>query len=940
MFCSKTNKSKKQKTNKSKKLLRGTKEFMKKLTKKFTKKIASFLLVFILAFSLMPAVSLAYVAPAAASNVVIISTEAQLRAMTTGVARYYRLGNNITLTMPWIPIGTNTSPFRGIFDGGEYSIYNLNININTAANDVGLFGRTHGATIRNVRIESGSINSRDAVYVGGIVGRATNTTITDSYVRINIVGRRRVGGIIGCALDSTVERSFSTGNIDSLHNASSTSNYANSGGIVGRAERTTINNTFSTGDVTGLNVRLGGIVGASFTSRITNSYATGNIRGRGSLGGIVGYRNNASVVENNAAINRRITITGTNTTIGRIARDGTFNFNRAYEGMVLSNRDGANRIALTAARIGPTTRGGLCTPYDLFTRASTYVAMGWNFDNIWVMNPLESPYPSLMAFVDPPVITITPDDLELIDIGNSGMLTAISDDPAESPLNWTWNASPAGFISFDGLNSSNSRTVEAINVPQNGYINVAVTVTSTSGAVGHVYVRVGERIVLPPVDISIAAGDTFQLGRWIGSNLLPTVWQSSAPAVATIDADGVVIGQSVGITEMSTTDGFEINVRVTGGVVPTGIEIEDPDDDFLYRGERMDLTAILLPDGSRDMHITWHSSNQSIVSINREYPLDRAATILGVGVGTARITATIAGLGIYAYIYIEVRDVPGALEITQNGNRVGDSHVMIIDSVQGLHTTEDFVAVFNPIYTTQDVTWELVNEYGGDIADIEPNGNAVTVIAYRYLNGANSGPRNRGGIVYLYARAVNDPSVIYAYVRIYIRTVVADWRTFTQEGDLFHPRFGNWTNLYAHITGVGVQNIANMNNLVMNAGGWANSSIANPRAWWEASIPTYDYEEIVVSFSQRANAASPNIFTLQYRVDATSEWRTISAEYTVRQPGQPYLELSHFIFDMSDDAGSHTHLYLRWVASGPAGQIALSFLQNVVVTGQLLPSQP
>jgi len=324
--------------------------------------------------------------------------------------------------------------------------------------------------------------------------------------------------------------------------------------------------------------------------------------------------------------------------------------------MVLSNRDGANIIIPTAARIGATTRGGQSTSLTMLTTAQTYINMGWDFNNVWTMDPTISDYPVLRSFIiDPPPspIIITPGTSELIGVNASELLTASSADPTDLPSNWDWTATPAGFVDLVG--SGNSRTITVTNPPPRGSVYVTVTVTSPSGAEGHAEMRVvsgGGR----PCDIFIAAVDTVQLGRWLDDNLQSSVWNSSIPAVATIDAGGVVIGRNVGITEIYTDD-FEINVRVTGRVVPTGISIETPDDDFLFTGEEMDLTAYFTPDNARDMHIVWHSSNPNVVSIGATSQIDKAVTIHGVGVGRARITATVVGLDIYAYIYIDVRQL-------------------------------------------------------------------------------------------------------------------------------------------------------------------------------------------------------------------------------------------------------------------------------------------
>ena len=62
------------------------------------------------------------------------------------------LMNDITLDeKDWTPIGSNSHPFKGIFDGHNYTIYGLK---KKTGDYGGLFGKIEGATIRNLYISS------------------------------------------------------------------------------------------------------------------------------------------------------------------------------------------------------------------------------------------------------------------------------------------------------------------------------------------------------------------------------------------------------------------------------------------------------------------------------------------------------------------------------------------------------------------------------------------------------------------------------------------------------------------------------------------------------------------------------------------------------------------------------------------------------------------
>lgn len=87
---------------------------------------------------------------------------------------YFVLANNISGVGNITPIGVNTHPFKGNFDGNNKVISGLNIN--KSGNYIGLFGCVSGATIKNLTV-NGSV--KGSSNVGGVVGYALNSTIED-----------------------------------------------------------------------------------------------------------------------------------------------------------------------------------------------------------------------------------------------------------------------------------------------------------------------------------------------------------------------------------------------------------------------------------------------------------------------------------------------------------------------------------------------------------------------------------------------------------------------------------------------------------------------------------------------------------------------------------------------------------------------------------------
>ena len=94
----------------------------------------------------------------------------------------YVLAANINLLgSVWTPIGTYSHPFTGTFLGEGHTISNIILDYNfadqTRSSGLGIFGRTSGATIAEVRLSGSVLVSRDNGYnTGNLIGEATNNT--------------------------------------------------------------------------------------------------------------------------------------------------------------------------------------------------------------------------------------------------------------------------------------------------------------------------------------------------------------------------------------------------------------------------------------------------------------------------------------------------------------------------------------------------------------------------------------------------------------------------------------------------------------------------------------------------------------------------------------------------------------------------------------------
>ena len=196
--------------------------------------------------------------------------------------------------------------FKGTFLGNGYEIKNVKFDINnTAINNLGLFGYTDGATIKDLGLSNVTINNENsATHVGALIGYAKNSTIENCYVSggsinysINVKTSSDVGGLVGDSFGSSINNCFSS--IDINVGGSDTEVYT--GGLVGYSIGLSISNSYSLGNITqSTRGEIGGFVGVSLNGTINNCYSMGNVKSTSTynnyVGGFIGI--NQSVISN------------------------------------------------------------------------------------------------------------------------------------------------------------------------------------------------------------------------------------------------------------------------------------------------------------------------------------------------------------------------------------------------------------------------------------------------------------------------------------------------------------------------------------------------------------------------------------------------------------------------------------------------------------------
>ena len=222
-----------------------------------------------------------------AANPFIICNAGRLMAMQ-GSSSAWLLAADLDMTAP----GVSFSPlltFKGTFDGGGHTIFNLTPSLNPTSLRGGLFNSTQNATLENLHLVNVKITG-DAMYeTGALVGITSKTTIKNVSASgsILVAGSSGtlecIGGLVGYPADSTtIDRSSSTVMVSA--------SYAKwVGGLVGCTQSSVaITNSYATGAVTGMTY-VGGLAGGLYNSSVDKSYSAGLVQGAGYVGGLVGY---------------------------------------------------------------------------------------------------------------------------------------------------------------------------------------------------------------------------------------------------------------------------------------------------------------------------------------------------------------------------------------------------------------------------------------------------------------------------------------------------------------------------------------------------------------------------------------------------------------------------------------------------------------------------
>ena len=185
----------------------------------------------------------------------------------------------------WAPIGTESKPFKGTFDGLGHTISNLVVNGDDESYQ-GLFGYTTDGAIKNLTVKNAKVSG----YLG--IGVVAGSPYTSSYSNISVIGHVEVNGfayvggvagrnaygnftnIVVSVDDSSYVKAISV-------NAAGTAYRTYVGGVIGFAGEGnhTFSNITSNIDVIGSTIDVGGIIGiAHYGNNFVNVTCTGDVK--------------------------------------------------------------------------------------------------------------------------------------------------------------------------------------------------------------------------------------------------------------------------------------------------------------------------------------------------------------------------------------------------------------------------------------------------------------------------------------------------------------------------------------------------------------------------------------------------------------------------------------------------------------------------------------
>ncbi|MCB0341813.1 MAG: hypothetical protein H6626_07960 [Pseudobdellovibrionaceae bacterium] len=347
--------------------------------------------------------------------------------------KYFRLTSDINM----IADSAGFRPlqyFTGQLDGNNHTISNLTIN-SPGSSQMGFIGIGAQAykeepIIKNISFNGLSVTGLD--YVGGVLGQGEGSMVADiSLDGVAVAGNNGVGGVCGqcfsisnvtLASGNVTGANFYTGGLAGITGSINFSSYAgvvsgasitgggvgqlnitsgpfqrlvssknlilgtvsgtgNVGGFVGIATRSEVQETESRASVIASLDQAGGLMGSFENGEINDCGATGSVSGTNAVGGLAGNAQSSTVSQSFAAGQ----VNGSGSNVGGYL--GTTSGVNTYAGNFWNKEENPTLFDIgISGDVGDADQISGEMLINLKTE-STYTNKGWDFLNIWIIQP-------------------------------------------------------------------------------------------------------------------------------------------------------------------------------------------------------------------------------------------------------------------------------------------------------------------------------------------------------------------------------------------------------------------------------------------------------------------------------------------------------------------------------------------------------------------------
>jgi hypothetical protein len=367
------------------------------------------------------------------ANPVLVYTAAQLNTVSTtanatSMGQYYKQVCDLEYTgINPKPIGSNSVPFDGSYDGDGWFILHYTSGAATASlnDNKGLFGKTQNAILKNINFSDINLTAdaaSSAGHIGALAGVSAGSAITNVYaenvtIHDNSQALGGVGGLIGSQTKYNCGSGAATGpSLNGVHVTNAniyTSASSNVGGVIGISEVDDSGNIqgddihiydcssycggligFINGkayfhDMNGQNItvegneRVGGVTGQNF-GVIDRAGFVGTVNGKttaGNFGGLIGFGTTSDPLRNSYTVSDIMSVTGT-TAVGRVTGAAA-----SISNIFFDNTQTCQNCSVAG---GTGTSGS-----NSFTTGSSASMNTWDFATVWCL--VEEGYPQLVS---------------------------------------------------------------------------------------------------------------------------------------------------------------------------------------------------------------------------------------------------------------------------------------------------------------------------------------------------------------------------------------------------------------------------------------------------------------------------------------------------------------------------------------------------------------